>query len=219
MARDTLPTPHPFDSDPPSPPARSLEEQDRQWKKKLDVTIARLDKLEAEHVIARIVEIERWRGDPPDAEDPDDRGNGVEGRLAMAERFIGTEGSAMHGRAPTGAHMHFAAIRASIDALTRQLEKDRDERERERLAHDAETKRLRDLRAPWSRAAWIAIGAVIVLVVGAVATGISTLIARHVRIVSAEPHEAPPKGLLDARGGADDPRRSGVGSRLDRVRA
>lgn len=107
-------------------------------------------------------------------------------RLAKLEGLVGELPSALPGARGSGLAQHFVDLGVKLDALAAQLsvttqaiEADRKER-----AQEAATEAKR--REPWSKAAWIAVGASLAIVVGAATTE-----AMH-RLLSPQPQRAEP---------------------------
>ncbi len=85
-------------------------------------------------------------------------------RLDDLEELVGRAPSALPGDKGTGLAQHLVDLTKAVEELRETMDADR-------KARTEEAQRLADARAPWTRAGWLAAGAGLASLVGAVVAG------------------------------------------------
>lgn len=105
-------------------------------------------------------------------------------RVRVVEQLVGRAPTALPGDKGSGLAQYFVDLTQAVEALrvelTQAVEALRENVEAERRERAAEAARTASRRAPWGRAAWIAMNAVIAAATGALtAGGLHWLVTLH----------------------------------------
>lgn len=117
-------------------------------------------------------------GREPNTSDDDDEGEGIRGRLAMVEAFVGSPSNPVRNRLATGAHAWLEKLTHAIDKLTTELTTERKQRDEQA---EAQAKANARRAEPRDRVAWIAVGALVATIVAQSVPALARWFASHLR--------------------------------------